>query len=173
MASTEEEIGKGTKKVENSLWKGPGNPFRKKDDEPESKPSPATAPRPGNKGPARSSRSDGETYDFDGLSDEEKQCANYVVSNYSGEQEPAKWASYHSQKSGLPEGPLSKLASRFRNDLLKENNNIESVYKYPIWSAARDWDPEMIGKLGGKMSSGLNSFKFDPDMVASVRSQFY
>lgn len=172
MGSTEEQIGKDTKAIENSLWKGAGNPFRKKEPETERQSFPATAPRPGNKGQENPSSGSGDTDNFGGLTDEDKKCYTYVALNYDGMAYPENWASKHAITSGLSEQGLAKAANRFMQDFKKNKMSKSEVFKYPFWSAARDWDPNVIGQMGKKMSSGLESFRFDPDMVSSVKSQF-
>lgn len=150
------------------------------------KPEPRKEAGPSNSGMARQKQATkptevkNEDVDFDSLSNSDKQCWKYVSENYSGAQAPDAWAKYHANESGLPEEGLRSAANRFRSDLAKENGNIDKVHKWPWWSAARNWNPDS-GIWGGKQWKGESKsilgngapFKFNPDMVESVRNKFY
>lgn len=172
MASTEEEIAKGTKRVENKWAKGAG--FNKVSN----RQSPSQTSRPGNLAPApRRSQPVAQTSitdeDFNTFDDDDKRAYNYVAKNYNGVTYPEHWAEKQAVISGISEKKLAKAANDFKKTFDKSKMAKSEVFKYPFWSAARDWDPEAIGELGKKFSGGLEGFKFNPDMVSTVKNQFY
>lgn len=168
MASTEEAIGKGTKSVENSLLKGAGFHKNNKVEEKHSTP----VPRPTEKATAKNLNKTAEVDNFEALDDDDKKCYSYVAKNYDGIAYPENWASKHAITSGLSEKGLANAANKFRKDFNNSKMDTNEVLKYPFWSAARDWNPEVIGGLGNKISSGLDSYKFDPDMARQVQNVF-
>ena len=162
MASTEEAIGKGTKSVENSLLKGAGFHKNNKVEEKQSTP----VPRPTEKATAKNLNKTAEVDNFEALDDDDKKCYSYVANNYIPNiQDPSKWAKEKAMVTGLDAKGLAKAAKRYQQDF----KNSENVFKYPWWSAARDWNPELIGEVGEKISKG---FRFDPDMVSAASSRF-
>ena len=112
---------------------------------------------------------------FEELPDEEKAGYAYVSGNYDGVRYPENWARDNAEKAGVSENILAKAANKFMQDFKKAKMSKDELNKWPFWSAARDWNTNnpIWGNRQWESEKKPESFKFDPDMVASVRSQYY
>ena len=137
-------------KTTNSLFKGAG--FNKS--EPEAKP--VSRQRQGNGG-----------VDFNSLDDNMKAAFHHIVSDHAGFipniTDPGQWAKQTAANTGLNAKSLMQAAKQYNKDF----NANEDVFKYPWWSAARDWNPEAVGQMGQKISNGLRP---SPDLISGVQS---
>lgn len=146
--------------VGNSLFKGAG--FHKNDKTPAS---------PAAKQPATSTTSKlSNNIDFDTLSNEEKNAFCFALEDWNtAAGNPIKWAKSQASLLGIPTKVLQNAANKLREDLDDSGGNVNTILRYPWWSAARDWNPDAIGAAGQKISNG---FKFSPEMASVVSDSF-
>ena len=147
-----------TDKVSNSAWKG----FTKDD-------SSVPNEKPNDKPTGKSSKSDtAKGFDFNSLSDEDKNAFSYALDDWQqAVKNPNAWAKQQAQILKINPKSLQKAAARMKQDLAAASP--EEVFRYPWWSAARDWDPNEIGQMGQTIANGI---KPSQAVISGVQQRF-
>lgn len=148
---------KTSKKVGDSLFKGAvfhkndGSEMPKQEEKPSAKPV---------------SREPATPIEFNSLSDEDKSAFSYALDDWQQAiKNPNAWAKQQAQILKVNPKSLQKAAARMKQDLAAASP--DDVFRYPWWSAARNWDPNAVGQLGQTVANGLTPSN---DLISGIQS---
>ena len=107
--------------------------------------------------------------DFNSLPDNEKSAFSHAIADWKqAAGNPKAWAKNQAQIMREDPKAMLKAATQLKQDL-DSAGNPEEVFRYPWWSAARDWDPNAIGALGQSAANGL---KPSQAVIEGVQARF-